>query len=502
MKMKKLQEIVGPELKTALEASDERSLHDQSVGDVLVSDICDDSRKAVENCLFVAINGSSVDGRKYIDDAIARGAKYVVLEGDGMRVEFQNNALYMYVKNPRVELSHLASKFFCDGKYPQCVAVTGTNGKSSTVDIARQIWEFSGVGAASIGTLGVIYNGQKEAPLGNLTSPGIVELHRIFSRLMNDGVEKIALEASSHGIDQRRQDCVPFGVCAFTNFTQDHLDYHKNLENYWKAKERLFSEVAPEGSIFVVNADDEYSEKINKIAQKRGIMRVGYGYKPGSSVQILNVTALQDRQNVDAMFFGEKISFSLPLCGLFQTYNSLCAATICRLTGVEINDVVQALERLRPICGRLELASSFKGAMIYVDYAHTPDALKNAILSLRRHNPTKIITVFGCGGNRDRQKRYLMGEIAEQFSDVVIVTDDNPRCEDPAIIRKEIMEGCKNATEIGDRKSAIEYAMDCLSAGDALLIAGKGHETYQIIGNDISHFSDKEVVINKGAECK
>lgn len=475
---------------------------------LVVSDICDDSRKATEGCMFVALNGLTDDGNKYINNAINAGAKYIILNDKNIKSETivkdeNNDALFIYVDDPRFALAKISSVFF-KNNLENIIAVTGTNGKSSTVDIVRQIWIHDERSAASIGTLGVISNDKTAKLSGNLTSPGSIELHKILSNLSRDGISDIAIEASSHGIDQHRLDCIPFKICAFTNLTQDHLDYHKTMENYWSAKEKLFSGVASRKTIFVINSDSEYFNKIIEIAKKRHIEYISYGYQ-SDDIKILSVEAKGNKQEVKISFFGSEFSFLLPLYGTFQIYNSICAAGICYCTGVEINSIINALEKLNSISGRLEHVANFKSAKIYIDYAHTPDALKNAILSLKEYKPKKIITVFGSGGDRDQQKRRLMGEIAAQFSDVVIVTDDNPRNENPSVIRKMILDGCfsvrninnGSVLEVGDRKKAIEYAIDSLSEEDILLIAGKGHENYQQQGEKLIHFSDKEIILDK-----
>jgi UDP-N-acetylmuramoyl-L-alanyl-D-glutamate--2,6-diaminopimelate ligase len=302
------------------------------------------------------------------------------------------------------------------------------------------------------------------------------------------------METTSQGIEQHRVDEIPFNQCAFTNFSQDHLDYHKTFENYWNAKARLFSELARQDSVFVVNSDDKFSEKIYDIAKTRGIKCVSYGYN-SKDVKIIDVNQKELHQYVKISFLGTECAFLLPLQGDFQVYNSLCAATIGYFSGLSIEKITEGLENLQPINGRLELAAEFRSARIYIDYAHTPDALQNAISSLRNYTKNRIITVFGCGGNRDQQKRILMGQVAKKFSDVVVVTDDNPRDEDPGQIRKMILEGCPNAIEIENRKTAIEFAIKMLSDGDTLLVAGKGHETYQLIGKDLIDSSDREIIL-------
>lgn len=477
--MKKLKELLSFQLP-------------QKIRELQVNGVCDNSKNIEDGNMFVAVVGSHLNGANYIGDAIHRGAKFVVTSGD-FSVEDKNGVIFIYVPDIRKELAHIASKFF-KSHFDNVVAVTGTNGKSSTVDIVRQIWSSSKINAASIGTLGIITKEKCEKLSGNLTSPGAIELHKILHRLSEDSVTSVVMEASSHGIVQNRLDHVPFRLCAFTNLTQDHLDYHRTIENYWLAKERLFSELANEKTAFVANADSEYFSKISQIAREKNLRCVGYGYN-ADDMKILSVESGLISQNVKVLFFGDEISFQLPLQGSFQVYNSICAAGICYLTGVRLKSIVKALENLSPINGRLELVATHNSANIYIDYAHTPDALENAILSLRSHTRNRLIVLFGCGGDRDKQKREVMGKVVRECADVVIVTDDNPRSENPAVIRNMIIQGCSDAIEIAGRDRAIRFAIDQLTNGDTLLIAGKGHEDYQLIKGNKIHFSDKEVIL-------
>ncbi|MDR2781697.1 MAG: UDP-N-acetylmuramoyl-L-alanyl-D-glutamate--2,6-diaminopimelate ligase [Holosporaceae bacterium] len=458
-------------------------------------DLCDNSKLVTRGSMFVALNRNAEQRKNHIEEAIVRGAKYIVLEGSESYCKTENDVMFFSVKNVRAELARIASYFF-PSNFDNVAVVTGTNGKSSTVDILRQIWIASGIDVASIGTLGVVEKNGCKKLSHNMTSPDCLELHKILHTLCERKIRYIAMEATSQGIEQHRVDQIKFNVCAFTNFTQDHLDYHKTLENYWNAKLRLFKELASEQSVFVANSDDQYSEKIHNVADERKIKYIDYGYN-SNYIRILKIIPNESQQWVDALFFRKKISFALPLCGVFQVYNAMCAATIAYITGLSIDNIVNCLQKLQPINGRLELVAQFGSSSIYIDYAHTPDALQNAISSLRNHKKSRIITVFGCGGNRDQQKRILMGKVAEKFSDIVIVTDDNPRDEDPAQIRKMILEGCQYAIEIGDRKSAIKSAIKMLSDGDTLLVAGKGHETYQVIGKESQEFDDKKIILDE-----
>ncbi len=464
---------------------------DDDLKNLVVTDVVDDSRKATYGSMFFAINGNASNGNIFIRDAIKNGAKFVICCGEKFWVKTKDDVVFISVENPRKELARICSIFW-PTEFDHVIAVTGTNGKSSTVDIVRQIWISSGINAASIGTLGII---TKDSEIkGSLTSPGAVALHHIFDDLKKRDIKNIAMEASSHGLDQHRVDNIKFSVCAFTNFTQDHLDYHKNFENYWLAKERLFSELS--GDFFVVNSDDVVSEKIEKIAREKNIKFISYG-KKSDQIKLISVHEIGQYQKVKISFFGREIEFDLSLAGDFQVYNSLCAMGICYVTGIPIELICCSLKNLKPINGRLELIGQHNGSSIYVDYSHTPDALKNAIISLRKHTQNKLIVVFGCGGDRDKDKRRLMGEIAKKFADFVIVTDDNPRNEDPQTIRKMIFEGCPDAKEIGDRKEAIKFAINCLQSGDILLVAGKGHEDYQILATGKVYFSDKDIILEE-----
>lgn len=458
---------------------------------LVVTNVVDDSRNATLGSMFFAISGNASDGNIFIQDAIKNGAKFIISYGENFSVKKHEDVVFISVTNPRKELAHVCSIFW-PTKFEHIVAVTGTNGKSSTVDIVRQIWINSGINAASVGTLGII---TKDSEIkGSLTSPGSIALRHIFDDLKKKNIKNIAMEASSHGLDQHRIDDIKFSVCAFTNFTQDHLDYHKTFENYWLAKERLFSEL--DGDFFIINSDDLMGERIEKIAYEKNIKCIGYG-KKSDQIKLISVREIDQYQKVKISFFGKEIEFDLSLAGDFQVYNSLCAMGICYATGISTESICDSLKKLKPINGRLELVGQRNGANIYIDYAHTPDALKNALLSLRKHTKSKLNLVFGCGGDRDKDKRHLMGEIAQKFADFVIITDDNPRKENPESIRKMILEGCPHAKEIDDRKEAIKFAINQLQSGDILLVAGKGHEDYQILANGKIRFNDKEVILDE-----
>lgn len=448
-----------------------------------------DSREVRPGFLFAAFPGTKQDGRDFINDALKRGAT-AILAPEGIKFT-KNNAILLTSNNPRRTFAKLAAQFF-GRQVKTTVAVTGTNGKSSTVNFCRQIWQAMDHAAASLGTLGVIAPGINRS--GSLTTPDAVTLHAEIAELEAAGVTHLALEASSQGLDQYRLDGVQFSAAGFTNLTRDHLDYHVSMEKYLAAKLRLFEEVLPTNGIAVVNRDMPYFSDVEAACNKRGIRIIDYGHA-AHDIQLVRRQALTDGQFIELMIFGERHELELPLVGEFQAENALCAL------GLAISEnpdnpmlhmqTVQALERLQSVRGRLELATRLdNGAAIYVDYAHSPDGLEVMLKALRPHAEKKLHVVFGCGGDRDRGKRPVMGEIAARLADCVIVTDDNPRTEDASAIRREVMTGAKGAIEIAGRRDAIRMAISKLGAGDVLVIAGKGHEQGQIVGKDILPFDD------------
>lgn len=478
--MKKLSEFFYPGILTPEQASIE------------ISDVTDDSRKVSSNGMFIAIPGNACNGERYIPDAIANGAKVILLQGEKSHnlIEKYKNVVFLFVSDIRESMADIADNFF-RSSFDNVATVTGTNGKSSTVDMFRQIMNNLGIPTASIGTLGVVAEHYKEKFEKHLTSPGSIELHKILHNLTGK-VDNVVMEASSHGIEQRRIARVKFSVCGFTNFSEDHLDYHKTMDNYWQAKLLLFSSLAPQSAQFVINADCEKSKDIEKIANSRKIQCLSYG-RNGQDFRLLNVEVCGTHQMVTFENCGRLYNYDLPLAGEFQVYNSLCALGMCYCCGASIEDIVGVMPQIQAIPGRLELIATSNGNNIFVDYAHTPAALQSAVLALKKSG--SVAVVFGCGGDRDKQKRKIMGQVAQKYADMVVVTDDNPRGENPAEIRKNIMEGCPNAIEIADRAEAIRYAIDKIQPGYSLLVAGKGHEDYQIIGNQTTHFSDKEVIL-------
>jgi UDP-N-acetylmuramoyl-L-alanyl-D-glutamate--2,6-diaminopimelate ligase len=389
------------------------------------------------------------------------------------------------VKDARALLARGAAKLF--PRQPETiVAVTGTNGKTSVASFVRQIWVTLKKPAGSLGTLGVTT--PKGEIKGSLTTPDPVGLHRLLDRLAGEGVTHLAMEASSHGLDQRRLDGVKLAAGAFTNLTRDHLDYHKTLEAYRAAKLRLFDTLLPEGAAAVVNADSREAQVIEVIAEKRGLKYFSVG-KLGRDLQLRDARRDGFHEVLEVHVQGKDHRIKFPLTGDFQISNALVAAGLAIASGARAGDALAALENLRGASGRLERVGDKNGAPIFVDYAHTPDALANALDALRPY-AKRLIVLFGCGGDRDPGKRPLMGEIAVRRADRVFVTDDNPRSEDPGSIRRAILANAPGAVEIGNRAEAIKSAVAELGPGDVLLVAGKGHEAGQIVGDRTLPFSD------------
>jgi len=447
-----------------------------------------DSREVRPGYLYAALRGSHLDGTTFIDDAVSHGA-VAVLAPPGVRIA-SPDAYLVTDANPRRRLSHLAARFY--GAQPETVvAVTGTNGKSSVVEFVRQIWSSLGRKAAALGTLGVHGNGLEQQ--GSMTTPDPVTLHYLLKGLKEKGVECLAMEASSHGLAQFRLDGVGLTAAAFTNLSRDHLDYHESYEDYLFAKLRLFGEVLPPRSQAVLNTDSDAYEDVANICWARGHRILSVGTKGDLRLRTQSPTAVG--QELVVTYEGETYAISLPLIGDFQASNALIAAGLVIASGVAPFDALNALGDLEPVRGRLELAGhSAKGAPVYVDYAHTPDALEKVLSALRPHAQNKLHVVFGCGGDRDMGKRGLMGRVAAKNADSVIVTDDNPRSEDPAAIRAEIVKACPGAQEIGDRQEAINAAIGLLRVGDILVVAGKGHEQGQIVAGKTLPFDDVAAV--------
>lgn len=453
-----------------------------------------DSRKCGEGYFFAALPGSAIDGANFIDDAIKKGAVVVLIASD-VKMDNRADVVFIRHKNPRFILGHIAANFY--KKQPKKIAaVTGTNGKTSVVHFCRQIWNRLGHKSASIGTLGVI--DKESAVIGEnsvLTTPDSIQLHEALASLAENGVDSAAIEASSHGLEQQRIAGVKIKIGAFTNISRDHLDYHKTFENYFNSKMLLFTDVTEDTGIAVLNADIQEFPKISDICLKRGLKVVSYG-KHGMDIKLLESTPTETGQNIKIMVSNKEYELTTNLIGTFQASNILCALGIVIASGEDSAKAVEACKTITPVSGRMETVVQHPcGSPILIDYAHTPDALEKILLALRPHVENRLFVVFGCGGDRDKGKRPIMGEIASKLADVAIVTDDNPRTEDANVIRSEIMSRCKNGKEIGDRREAIKYAIKKLEKGDLLVIAGKGHEKYQIVGNEKKHFDDAQEAI-------
>ncbi|MDX8538313.1 UDP-N-acetylmuramoyl-L-alanyl-D-glutamate--2,6-diaminopimelate ligase [Mesorhizobium abyssinicae] len=457
--------------------------------DLEVTGISSDSRTVKTGVVFFALAGSKADGAAYAVDAAKRGALAIVA-GKGSAISGLSVPVFS-VDDPRLALALSAARFY--GKQPQTmVAVTGTSGKTSVAAFTRQIWEQAGLAAASIGTTGVVAPGRNE--YGSLTTPDPVALHLLLKELADAGVTHASMEASSHGLDQRRLDGVRLAAGGFTNLGRDHMDYHPTVEDYHRAKLRLFDTLLPEGAPAVIFADDPWSEPTVRAAKAAGLDVLTVG-RHGEFLRLKRVEHERHRQRAEVEVDSVLHEIDLPLAGDFQIANALVSAGLAISTGTPVAKALMALEKLKGAPGRLDLVgTTANGAPVYVDYAHKPDALENVLASVRPFTTGRVIVVFGCGGDRDRGKRPIMGEIATRLADVVIVTDDNPRSEVPETIRAAILAAAPGAIEIGDRRKAIHEAVAMLHAGDTLIVAGKGHEEGQTIGTETLHFSDHEEV--------
>ena len=458
---------------------------------IVVGGLASDSRSVKPGDVFFALAGHKTDGARFIESAIAAGAVAVVGEHappGGGRVPF------VTTPNARRALSLAAAKIF--SRQPATVAaVTGTSGKTSVTAFARQIWQRLGHASASIGTIGLV--SPKRTVYGSLTTPDPIALHRQLDEIAREGVTHLALEASSHGLDQYRLDGVRMSAGGFTNLSRDHMDYHPDVAHYLAAKLRLFREVVPPGGAAVISADHDCSETVLDAARTRDLRVISIGRAgdgAGEGIRLADVAIDGFAQRLRVEHRGRGFSIRLPLVGGFQIENALVAAGLGIGTGSDAASVFASLEQLEGARGRLERVGERNGAPIFVDYAHKPDALAKALQALRPYAKRKLVVVFGAGGDRDAGKRPLMGAIAAENADAVIVTDDNPRSENPKSIRSAILSGAKGAIEIGDRATAIRTAIEDLEAGDALLIAGKGHETGQLVGDRVLPFSDHDAV--------
>ncbi len=448
-----------------------------------------DSRAVGEGVVFAALPGARMDGRAFIAAAVAAGAVAVLAPRGTAWPEGVPRRPLLLAHDARAALAIMAARLA--GPQPATVvAITGTNGKTSTAEFLRQIW---GAKAASLGTLGLVAEG---FPAGeSLTTPDPVSLHGMLAALASAGVGRVAMEASSHGLDQRRLDGVALAAAGFTNLTRDHLDYHGDMAAYRAAKLRLFDTLLPEGGVgaFSTETDGETQGALRAAAARRGLRLLSVG-AAGEDLRIAKATPLPDGQALELSVFGASQALHLPLPGRFQADNALLAAALALLTGTETTAVLAALPRLAGVRGRMELAARPAGGAAYVDYAHTPDALERLLRALRPHTTGRLVCVFGAGGDRDPGKRPLMGAVVAALADIAIITDDNPRGEDPALIRAAIRAACPDALEIGDRRAAIAAGLEALRPGDVLVVAGKGHESGQTVAGVTIPFDDAGVI--------
>lgn len=454
---------------------------------VAVSGLCVDSRRAGPGDLFFGLPGTRAHGARFADAAVERGAAAVVTDRDGAAM-LDLSVPVIVVDDPRATLAFAAALW--SGAQPDTVvAVTGTNGKTSVASFARQLWEALGHRAVNLGTTGV--EGGYDAP-GTLTTPDPLVLHRLLADMARAGVTHAAMEASSHGLDQRRLEAVRLAAAGFTNLSQDHLDYHGTMGAYRDAKAGLFRRLLPEGAVAVIDLDDPHGPPLAAECAERGHEVIGTGRAERARLRLAGQRFDATGQEVLALWQGEAFGARLDLVGEFQARNALVAAGLVIGAGEDARAVLEALPRLRGVRGRMERAAVTRdGAAVFVDYAHTPGAIRTAVAALRPHVMGRVVAVIGAGGDRDRGKRPLMGAAAAG-ADAVIVTDDNPRSEDPALIRAAVMEGAPGAVEVGDRAEAILRGAAMLGPGDALLVMGKGHETGQAVGDAVLPFDDVE----------
>lgn len=447
-----------------------------------------DSRQVVPGSIFAALAGSRADGTQFIPDAVQRGAAAILAAADAKLPDTELPVIRTV--DPRRTLALIAAKLH-PGQPDVAVAVTGTNGKTSVAEFTRQLFAALGRRAASLGTIGLVKpDGSR---YGALTTPDPVSLHRMLAGLAAEGVTHLAFEASSHGLDQRRLDGVRLTAAAFTNLGRDHLDYHPTVEDYFAAKLRLFTELLEPGRPAVIDADDPRSAEIAKAARDRGQIVFTTGWN-GEVLRLEQLEPAGFGQRIRVRHDQAIYDVHLPLLGAYQASNALVAAGLAIAAGEDPAAAIGGLERLTGVNGRLDVVDQTEHGLVVIDYAHKPDALEAALKALRPFANGRLICVFGCGGDRDRGKRPIMGRIAVTNADCAIVTDDNPRSENAAAIRAEILAGADGAIEIGDRGAAIQAAIDMMRPGDVVLVAGKGHETGQIIGDKTIPFSDHEAV--------
>ena len=453
-----------------------------------------DSRAVFPGFLFAALSGSKLDGRAFASEAASRGAVAILTDDAAalnLAAEQRGRTTIVIDANPHRRLARLAARFY--RRQPRTIAaVTGTNGKTSVAHFTREIWTAIGLPAASLGTLGLVTPAGRST--GALTTPDPIALHRDLAALCDVGIEHLAVEASSHGLAQFRLDGLSVAAAAFTNLTRDHLDYHRDMAGYRAAKERLFTTLLGSGRPAILNRDSGEFAHLEALCRDHGHPVLGYGADSAAELRLVAARPRERDQDLVLEIFGRRHDLRLPLLGQFQALNALAALGLAIATGVPAEAAIAALARLSGVPGRLQfVAETALGAPIVVDYAHTPDALAAVLPALRPHAAGRLVVLFGCGGDRDPGKRALMGRIAAEAADRVYVTDDNPRSENPGAIRRAILAAAPGSIEIGDRRDAIEVAIAGLGPGDLLVIAGKGHETGQIVGGQTIPFDDAEI---------
>ncbi|MFM9845729.1 MAG: UDP-N-acetylmuramoyl-L-alanyl-D-glutamate--2,6-diaminopimelate ligase [Hyphomicrobiaceae bacterium] len=473
-----LSALTGPEVAAPAAASH-----------VQVTGITADSRAVRPGYVFAALRGSKADGAKFIDDAVAKGAVAVIAAADAALI-VPNDVTVLRAAEPRRALALMAARFY--GAQPRvAVAVTGTNGKTSVAEFTRQVFAACGRSAASLGTIGLVK--PDGGVYGSLTTPDPVSLHETLAELAGEGVTHLSLEASSHGLDQHRLDGVRLTAGAFTNLGRDHLDYHATEADYLAAKLRLFSDVLEPGRVAVINMHSAHAPEVMAVAQARGLRILTTGAQD-DDLKLVSLARDGFAQRITIRHAGRDYGMRFPLLGAYQVENALVAAGLAMAAGEDAAAAIGAIGGLKGVSGRLEIVGERDGALVIVDYAHKPEALGAALDALRPFATGRLVCVFGCGGDRDKGKRPIMGRIAVEKAEVVIVTDDNPRSERPEVIRAEILAAAPGAREIRDRGEAISAAVGLLGPGDVLLVAGKGHETGQIVGDKVHPFSDQDAV--------
>lgn len=477
------------------------SLATEPNNDVVIAGLSLDSRQEMAGNLFAALKGEVHDGREFIASAIENGARAILLEtGSEIDAKLKDKALFLEHDNPRLALAKMAGRFY--SPHPShCVAVTGTNGKTSVASFVRQIWKMLGHSAASMGTMGIESDKVKKS--GGLTTPDTIAFHKNMSELAKAGVDHVVFEASSHGLCQHRMDGVEVKVAAFTNLSHEHLDYHGTIENYFAAKCKLFTDILSTDGIAVINIDGRWGLSLAELCRANNIETITIGKSESAVICLANCQASGNGYVGEVKYQGKAHGFTLPLMGQFQVENALLALGIVLAGGANISKAIKALAKLEGVAGRMELAGvSPTGGRVFIDYAHTPDGLENALASLQDiRTRGRLMVVFGCGGNRDKAKRPIMGAIANKLADKVFITDDNPRNENPATIRAEVLSGAEGAFEFDDRGVAIKTAVGELQADDVLLVTGKGHERGQIVAAEVLPFSDLEVVQEAILKC-